>query len=74
MVETTVDRGNLRAALLEEADLVECGEKTVMSMPAAPITSLTQRRNVSREANLTGGRVVRKKPVSDPLMDLVLVR
>ncbi|MPC86998.1 hypothetical protein E2C01_081846 [Portunus trituberculatus] len=65
MVETTVARGNIRAALLEEADLVEWGEKTVMSMPAAPITSLTQRRNVSREANQTRGRVVRKKPVSD---------
>ena len=55
MVETTVERGNLRAALLEEADLVEWGEKTVISMPAALITSFTQQRNVSLEAYLTGG-------------------
>ena len=74
MVETTVERGNLRAALLEEADLVEWGEKIVTSTPAAFITSFTQRRNVSLEANLTGGRVVRKNPVSEPLMDLVLSR
>ncbi|MPC98943.1 hypothetical protein E2C01_094332 [Portunus trituberculatus] len=74
MVETTVARSNIRAALLEEADLVEWGEKTVMSIPAAPITSLTQHRNVSREANRTGGCIVRKKPVSDPRMELVLSR
>ena len=60
MVETTVERGNLRAALLEEADLAECGKKTVISMPAAVITSFTQQRNVSLEANLTGGRIIRK--------------
>ena len=67
-----VDKGNTGAALLDDADLVEWGEKTVRSMPAAPITFLTQRRKVSLEATRTGGCVVKKKPVSSPRKGLVL--
>ncbi|MPC47680.1 hypothetical protein E2C01_041434 [Portunus trituberculatus] len=56
-----VESGNVRAALLDDADLVEWGEKMERSMPAAKSTFFVQCLNVSREALLIGGMVVKKK-------------
>ena len=56
--EMMVERGRVKAALLDEADLVEWGEKIERSTPAACITSLVQRLKVSWEAKRIGETVV----------------
>ena len=63
-----MERDNLKAALLVEADLVGCGEKSERSVPSATIISQVQGLNVSREAMIWYGCfVVRKKEVVGPL-------
>ena len=73
-VDTIVESGKDKAALLDADDLVEWGENILKSRPAEYIKSLVQRRNVSREATLSGGLVVRKKPVMFPLISEVHLR
>ncbi|KAK4299841.1 hypothetical protein Pmani_027913 [Petrolisthes manimaculis] len=67
-----METGRVRDALLEEADLVEWGEKIDKSIPASLITSLVQRLRVSRDANRTGVLVVKKNLVVGPLSPAVL--
>ncbi|MPC80884.1 hypothetical protein E2C01_075480 [Portunus trituberculatus] len=69
-----VESGSVRAVLLDDADLVEWGEKMERSMPAAKSTSFVQRLKVFRETLLIGGTVVKKKPVIEPRKTDVLSR
>ncbi|MPC54310.1 hypothetical protein E2C01_048220 [Portunus trituberculatus] len=61
-----VESGSVRAALLDDADLVEWGEKMERSMPGAKSTSFAQHLKVSQEAHLIGGMVVKKTLVIEP--------
>lgn len=49
-VDTMVDRGSVRAALLDDVNLVEWGEKTERSIPTANRKSFVQRLKDSRES------------------------
>ena len=70
-VLSTVSIGTFAAALLVEADLVECGVKIVISMPASCSTDFIHLARVSLEAGLYGFDVVINKQVVLPLSDLV---
>ena len=70
-VLSTVSIGTLVAALLVEADLVECSVKIVISMPASCSTEFIHLTRVSLEAGLYGSDVVINKQVMLPLIDLV---
>ena len=70
-VLSTVSIGTFVAALLVEADLVECGVKIVISMLASCSTDFIHLARVSLEAGLYGFDVVINKQVMLPLIDLV---
>ena len=70
-VLSTVSIGTFVAALLVEADLVECGVKIVISMLASCSTDFIHLARVSLEAGLYGFNVVINKQVVLPLSDLV---
>ena len=66
-----VSIGTFVAALLVEADLVECAVNIVMSMPASCSTDFIDLARVSLEAGLYGFDVVMNKHVMLTLSDLV---
>ena len=70
-VLSTVSIGTFVAALLVEADLVECGVKIVISMPASCSTDFIHLARVSLETGLYGFDVVLNKQVMLLLSDLV---
>ena len=70
-VLSTVSVGTFVAALLVEVNLVECGVKIVISMPASCSTDFIHLARVSLEAGLYGFYVVINKQVVLPLSDLV---
>ena len=72
IASTMVDRGRYVAAALDDADLVERGEKMERPTPALPMRSLVQRRKVSLEAALRGTVVVKNSDVTLPLESKVL--
>ena len=67
-----VDSGRDIAALLDEADLVEWGEKIDRLIPESFMMSLVQRLNVSRDACLPKEFVAMNKEVTVPLFSKVL--
>ena len=67
----TVSMGTFVAALLVEANLVECGVKIVISMPESCSTDFIHLARVSLEAGLYGFDAVINKQVMLPLTDLV---
>ena len=70
-VLSTVSIGTFVAALLVEANLVDCGVKIVMSMPVSCSTDFIQLTRVSLEAGLYGFDVVINKQLILPLIDSV---
>ena len=70
-VLSTISIVTFVAALLVEADIIECGVKIVMSMPASCITGFIHVARVSLEPGLYGLDVVINKQVMLPLSDLV---
>ena len=70
-VLSTVSIGTFVAALLVEADLVECGVNIVIPMPASCSTDFIHLARVSLEAGLYGFDAVTNKHVMLPLSDLV---
>ena len=73
-VLSTVSIGTFVAALLVEADLVECGVKIVISMPASCSTDFIHLARVPMEAGLYGFYIVINKQVMLALIDLVTSR
>ena len=70
-VLSTVSISNFVTALLAKADLVECGVKIVISVPASCSTDFIHLARVSLEAGLYDFDVVINKQVMLPLSDLV---
>ena len=70
-VLSTICISTFSAALLVKADLVECGVKIAMTMPASCSTDFIHLARVSLEAGLYGFNVVINKQVVLPLSDLV---
>ena len=61
-----VDRGRYLAAVLDNAELVERGEKMERSTPALPMRSFVQPRKVFLEAAFRGTEVVKKVMLLSP--------
>ena len=70
-VLSTICISTFSAALLVKADLVECGVKIAMTMPASCSTDFIHLARVSLEAGLYDFDVVINKQVMLPLSDLV---